>query len=879
MERFQHDVSGSLGQLFEATVEQFSSRPAVIHDGVTLTYGGLRERVDEVASELSRSFGVTPGERVGVYLDRSDQLIVAILAIIRLGASYVPLDPDYPLERLSYMFRDSNSSVLITQRKHSAKATQFSTAVLDLDSPFTPSHNGFVYSTASTATQSSLAYVMYTSGSTGHPKGVAVTHGNIINLVLSGGYTSITPASRIAQLSNSSFDATTFELWGALLNGACLIIINGAAAYDPCTLPGQLSMHGITHAVLTSAVVSHAAAHDPAAFKHLDTLLFGGEKIDQKFIDMILRSEPPKRLMYMYGPTECTTFSTGYEVRTVDLTANSIPIGEAIGGAAAYILDEFLDPVGLGVTGELYVGGSGVAHGYLNKSSLTARHFLPDPFSAVAQARMYKTGDLARYLVDGQIEFMGRNDDQVKLRGYRLESAEIEAKLSQIAGVKDVVVGVKLVDQENQYLVAFIVTDNGASLDDGLLRRTLLKDLPVHMVPTVFVYLKEFPLTVNTKVDRARLLQQVITRDTVAGEPGPQVDQQLLAIWRKLLLVEEIGPEDDFFSLGGHSLLVIKLAGHIKREFEIAVPIDVLFEHTRLVDMASYLQRQYDQQARSAHGELAEAASAGYVQPSIFAPIMLKQGRASQLLALVHPAGGDVTCYRHLVERLPAEWTVLGFQRPELAGDGLPSLMSVEQLAQRYVTELLKVQASGPYRLGGWSMGGVIAFHMATLLEAQGFAVEFLGLIDSHFVVSQDQWLLSEHRQLDLASTDLTQHTGYQTVLASFEEHMQAHATVLSQHAIDMDFLRRLYIANWIALCRYQPSRPVSGLFFYAAQDSRSTFSFSERMSRLQALCNNPLRVSIVPGDHYSVMVAEDLPPLADRFINDLQRSCVGNRA
>ncbi len=878
MECFQYGEVCSLGQLYDAMVEKFSSRPAVIHEGVTLTYGGLRERVDEVASQLSRSFGVIHGDRVGVYLDRSDQLIVAILAIIRLGASYVPLDPDYPLERLSYMFRDSNSSVLITQGKHRVKATQLSTAVLDLDSPSTPSHSGFSYEPAHRAKESSLAYVMYTSGSTGHPKGVAVTHGNIINLVLSGGYTNITSESRIAQLSNSSFDATTFELWGALLNGACLIIIKGAAAYDPYTLPAYLATYRITHAVLTSAVVSHVAACNPAAFKGLDTLLFGGEKIDQKFIGMIINSQPPKRLMYMYGPTECTTFSTGYDVQAVDLSANSIPIGQAIGGATAFILDEFLEPVCVGVTGELYIGGKGVAHGYLNKSSLTASHFLPDPFSSIPQARMYKTGDLARYLADGQIEFMGRNDEQVKIRGFRIESAEIEAKLSQIPGVNDVVVGVKLVDQETQYLVAFIVTADGASLDDSFLRHELLKELPAHMVPAVFVYLKEFPLTVNTKVDRTLLLQKVVALGTGTHDEGPDMNQRLLAIWRKLLLVEEIGLEDDFFSLGGHSLLVIKLAGHIKRELEVTVPIDVLFEHTRLVDMASYLQCQFDQRAQPTACLSVESPSASDVQPSTFAPIMLKQGNPSNLLALVHPAGGDVTCYRHLVEKLHPEWTVLGFQRPELVGDAVPSFISVEQLAQTYVAELLKVQPKGPYRLGGWSMGGVIAFHMATLLETQGYAVEFLGLIDSHFVVSQAQWQSTENEQVDLSSVDLTQHADYRIVLASFEEHMQAHATILSQNAFDMDFLRRLYISNWIALCRYQPSKSVSGLSFYAAQSSRSTFSFSERMTRLQTLCNNPLRVSIVQGDHYSVIVGKDLAPLAERFSGDLQNSLADDR-
>lgn len=878
MECSQYDEGCSLGQLYDAMVEKYSSRPAVIYEGVTLTYGGLRERVDEVASQLSHSFGVIHGDRVGVYLDRSDQLIVAILAIIRLGASYVPLDPDYPIERLSYMFRDSNSSVLITQGKHYVKATQLSSAVLDLDRLCTPSISGFSYETAHRAKESSLAYVMYTSGSTGHPKGVAVTHGNIINLILAGGYTVITSESRIAQLSNSSFDATTFELWGAFLNGACLIIIKGAAAYDPYTLPAYLATHCITHAVLTSAVVSHVAACNPAAFKGLDTLLFGGEKIDQKFIDMIINSQPPKRLMYMYGPTECTTFSTGYDVQAVDLSANSIPIGHAIGGATSFILDEFLEPVSVGVTGELYIGGRGVAHGYLNKPSLTAGHFLPDPFSLIPQARMYKTGDLARYLADGQIEFMGRNDEQVKIRGFRIESAEIEAKLSQIPGVNDVVVGVKLVDQETQYLVAFIVTGDGAPLDDLFLRHELLKVLPTHMVPTIFVYLKEFPLTVNTKVDRALLLQKVIAPDAFANNEGFEINHRLLAIWRKLLLVEEIGMEDNFFTLGGHSLLVIKLAGHIKREFEVTVPIDVLFEHTRLIDMASYLQLKLNQRDQPMACPSVESPLMSDVQTSSFAPIMLKQGNLSSLLALVHPAGGDVTCYRHLVERLSPEWTVLGFQRPELVGDAVPSFISVEQLAQAYVAELLKVQPKGPYRLGGWSMGGVVAFHMATLLETQGYTVEFLGLIDSHFVVSQAQWLFKDNEEVDLSSADLTQHADYQLMLASFEEHMQAQATIISQNVFDMNFLRRLYVSNWIALCRYQPHTSVSRLSFYAAQNSRSTFSFSERMSRLQTFCESPLRVSILPGDHYSVIVGKDLAPLAERFVGDLQNSLADNR-
>ncbi|PRB87256.1 AMP-binding protein, partial [Pseudomonas cedrina] len=260
MEHYQDSQRYSLGKLYDAVVEKFPSHPAVIHDGITLTYSELRERADALASELSRSFGVNQGDRVGIYLDRSDQLIVAILATVRLGASYVPLDPDYPIERVRYMFQDSNSAVLITQCKHRIKARQLTDAVLDLDSPYLILNGGFTPELLHRAGASSLAYVMYTSGSTGDPKGVAVTHGNIINLISSDYYSDITSSSRMAQLSNSSFDATTFELWGALLNGACLIIIKGTAAYDPNTLPSHLAMHRITHAVLTSAVVSQVAA-------------------------------------------------------------------------------------------------------------------------------------------------------------------------------------------------------------------------------------------------------------------------------------------------------------------------------------------------------------------------------------------------------------------------------------------------------------------------------------------------------------------------------------------------------------------------------------------------------------------------------------------
>ncbi|MBW4493171.1 MAG: amino acid adenylation domain-containing protein [Oscillatoria princeps RMCB-10] len=565
-----------------------------------LTYRELNARANQFARYL-RSVGVAPETLVGICLEKTPDLIVALLGILKAGGAYLPLDPTYPSERLGFMVQDAQVPVLVTQQQLLGKVPQTGARVICLDADWPVIGLESPENLECSTTAENLVYVMYTSGSTGLPKGVMIPHRAVMRLAVSTDYVSLGPTDVIAQASNTSFDAATFEIWGALLNGAKLVIFTKETVLSPRYFASSLRAQGITTLFVTTALFNQIVQEVPSAFQSLRFLLFGGEAVDQRRVLQALESGGPQHLLHVYGPTENTTFSTWYRVEKVERGAATIPIGKAIANSETYILDRHLQPVPVGVAGELYVGGAGLALGYLNRPALTAEKFIPNPFAGGERhsERLYRTGDLARYLPDGNIEFLGRIDSQVKIRGFRIELGEIEAALNQHPNVKQAAVIVREDHPGNKVLVGYFVpqteTPSGSEL-----RSFLQQKLADYMVPAAFVVLEALPVTPNGKVDRRALpapdIELIREKQFVA--PRTPTEEVIANILGAVLGLERVSLHDNFFELGGHSLLAIQVISRLQEAFQTSLPLRCLFEAPTVAELAREIsaQRQTDSQ-------------------------------------------------------------------------------------------------------------------------------------------------------------------------------------------------------------------------------------------------------------------------------------------
>jgi amino acid adenylation domain-containing protein len=436
-----------------------------------------------------------------------------------------------------------------------------------------------------------LAYVIYTSGSTGTPKGVQVTHRAINRLVCNTDYVDIGPTDRFAQASVVSFDAATFELWGALLHGACVVGVSREVALSPREFSEFLRTRGITVMFLTTALFNQMAREAPGAFRFLRYMLFGGEAVDASAVRAVLHEGPPQHLLHVYGPTEVTTFSTWHPVTELDDAAITVPIGRPIANTTAYVLDEQRQPVPVGVPGELYLGGDGLARGYLNRQELTAERFVDHPFSKEGGARLYRTGDWVRYLADGAIEFIGRRDNQVKIRGFRIELGEIEAALGRVPQVQEAVVVVREDTPGDKRVVAYVVVKDGQTEALGDLRSLLKQRLPDYMVPAAFVALPGLPLTPNGKVDRKALPAPEHPTSAAAHVAPRNATEEILAgIWAEVLKVERVGVHDNFFELGGHSLLATQVISRVRQALSVELPLSEIFAAQTIAELGSRIE-------------------------------------------------------------------------------------------------------------------------------------------------------------------------------------------------------------------------------------------------------------------------------------------------
>ena len=561
--------------VFESLVDGASS-PAVIVDEAELTYRDLNSRANQLARYL-RALGVTRETRVALFFKRSCQLIIAALGVLKAGGAYVPLDTACPAARIANMLEDSSSLLILTQTPLVGSLPECTADCVLLDADASRLSDLRTDNLDSMNGPDDLAYLMYTSGSTGMPKGTAITHRAIVSLVCNTDYVGLDGTSRIAQVSNISFDASTFEWWGALLNGGTTVIASADRVASHQILAEVSKANDVDTLFVTTPLFNEIAREAPAVFGGLRQLLFGGETVDPRWVRKIRERHPDLCLLHVYGPTENTTFSTWYRVENVPAQARTVPIGRPIANARAYLLDPTLRLISFGMPGELYLGGAGLSRGYWNRPALTAERFVADPFAA-SGARMYRTGDVVRINADGDLEFLTRTDSQVKVRGFRVELGEIEVAMKALSGVRDAIAVMQEAGGSEKRVVGYVVADGGSSLDGQVLRRQLARTLPDYMVPSVILQLDSVPLTLNRKVDRLALPAPVVASVAAYRAPRTPEEEILCELFAEVLGVPRVGLDDDFFELGGHSLLATRLVSRVRATLGVELAIRTLFE-------------------------------------------------------------------------------------------------------------------------------------------------------------------------------------------------------------------------------------------------------------------------------------------------------------
>ena len=726
-------------ELFEAQAAEHPKAIAVLCGREQLSYRELNCRANQLARHL-RQAGVKPRGTVGLCLERSLEMLVGMLGILKAGAAYAPLEPGLPRERLTFMLEDLQLSSVVTRSDLAERLTQALPAqspprLLCLDTHGETLARHSRETLLSGVHAEDVAYISFTSGSTGRPKGVCLPHRGIVRLVKDSRAFHFGPKEVFLQTGPISFDASLFEIWGALLNGARLVL---APPHLPslAEYAALMHKHRVTTAWFTTGLFNQLVEHHPEALVHLRQLVTGGDVLSPPHAQKALHYLGQGRLFNGYGPTENGTFSTTYCVPPQLDARRSLPIGRPISNSQCYLLDEHLQPVPIGVPGELYVGGDGLALGYLNRPELTAQRFIPHPF--LPGARLYRTGDLARYRNDGNLEFLGRIDGQVKIRGFRVEPGEIEAVLLRHPAVRQCAVTTHTNAAGEKQLAAYIVThaESGAAASAPAPRRDashrvpesigarwnpslpweefLRSHLPDYMLPTWFATLPALPLSPTGKVDRRALPPPQAARSPKDGggrDPRDETERRLQQLWQNILNVGPLGLRDKFFALGGHSLLAVRLVAEVEKSFGQKLRVSDVFQHPTIEQFARLLRQGKAPRNDSAIVE---------IKPD---------GRRAPLF-LVHGAGGGMFWgYANLARHLEPEQPVFAFKSRGL--DGLAEFTTIETMAEAYLAELRAFQPQGPYYLGGYCFGGVVAYEMARRLQAQRQRVALLALINS----------------------------------------------------------------------------------------------------------------------------------------------------
>lgn len=582
----------TVAQVFEEIAAAHPNLIALEMGEKRVTYTELNARSNRIARRL-RARGIGADKLVGCCFERSIEMIVAFLAVLKAGGAFVPLDPADPAERVDFMLGHAGLNLILTQKQAPAQEFAGGCEAISIDALEAGETPQDAANLESMSGPNSLAYVMYTSGSTGKPKGVMVENRAIVRLVRNTNYCHFGPEEVFLQFAPASFDASTLEIWGPLLNGGKLVVMPGGKA-SLADLGREIREHGVTTLWLTSGLFNLMVEQRLEDLRPIRQLLAGGDVLSPRHVRTVLEHLPDCRVINGYGPTENTTFTCCHAISREDCLRESIPIGKPVSNTQVYILDEEMNPVAPGQVGELYAAGDGVARGYFNDPQATAEKFVRNTFAGGQSEKMYRTGDLARWREDGAIEFLGRIDDQVKIAGHRIEPGEIETVLRMNKDVSQVCVVPEPNNNGSKRLVAYYVASSPNSLSSSDLRQYLSGKLPHYMIPALFVPLASFPLSPNGKIDRSALPVPPSNGDGGSGQTSAanHLEQTLIELWKRILRVDAVGLDDNVFDLGGDSLMIIAIHSNLQKSLGIEIPVTDLFEFTTIRTLARHLEEQ-----------------------------------------------------------------------------------------------------------------------------------------------------------------------------------------------------------------------------------------------------------------------------------------------
>ncbi|MGH8627283.1 MAG: non-ribosomal peptide synthetase, partial [Gammaproteobacteria bacterium] len=718
------DESGPLSSMvepFEAQVIRYPEAVAVVFEGVRMTYRELNARANRIAWGL-KARGIGTESVVAIASERSLDLVLAVLGTLKAGAAYLPLDPEQPRARWAQMIEDARPCAFLIAQQWRDRFLEQRNDCISLDAMVTAFAGQSEEDPGTAIAADNLAYVLYTSGSTGRPKGAAITHRGLSNRVRWGiarfGWG---PEDVILHRTALGFDVAAWELFGALTAGARLVIASSEMGRDPQALVELIQLHGVTWLEVVPALLQ-TLLETPgfSACRTLRGIGCGGESLSPALLAQY-RSLISIPLYNFYGPTEVTIDATLWG-STEATNTSTVPIGRPIGNTRIYILDRWLNPVPVGVMGELYIGGVGLARGYLHRAGLTAERWVPDPFGP-AGGRLYRTGDLARYQPDGNIEFLGRIDHQVKLRGYRIELGEIEARLGAHPEIREVCVLLRQDPMEDRRLVAYVVRREPVA--EHQLRSYLKEALPEYMIPAAFVFLDALPRNVQGKIDRMALPKAEFAHPICVGYIPPRTfTQRVLAeLWAEVLNVPEVGIHDNFFTLGGHSLMAVRLGQKIRERLHTDLSLVTLFQAPTVAELALHI------------------GSGAHVESTSNSLILLRRGTVTPPLYCIHTGTGHARDYQPLIAALCDDRIVYGIQMPAFLDPTVPT-RSMDSLAEEYAELLLKQSPGQAVFILGWSLGGLIAVSVAARLEQSGARIGFLGILDPGAPRSSgDSWI------------------------------------------------------------------------------------------------------------------------------------------
>ena len=849
--------------LFEAQARRSPAAVAVLCGDRQLTYAELDRRGDAVAQRL-RGLGVTTGSCVGLHVERSLDLAVGLLGILKSGGAYVPFDPAYPADRLTAMAADANIAVLLSQRALAGQLPASSAPVVyleDIPAMVDPD----LQSTPADVSGRDLAYVMFTSGSTGRPNGVMIEHGGVVNTLLDiNERFAVGPSDRVLALSSYGFDLSVYDFFGLWAAGGSVVIPDADAAREPAHWEQLLARHGVTIWNSVPAAMSMLAGKQQqrvaASLESLRLVMLSGDWIPLALPDQVRAHCPRAKVVSLGGATEASIWSILYVIGALEPQWKSIPYGRAMLNQTMEVLDERLAMCAIGEVGQIHIGGVGLARGYLNRPELTAQRFIADA-RGPAGARLYATGDLGRLSADGTIEFLGRIDGQVKIRGYRVEIGEVEVAISRHTAVDQAVVVAKEVRGHKQ-LVAYVTSTHHPRPTPASLRQFLQQTLPDYLIPTHFVVLDQLPLSANQKVDRQALvaapLQSIRAAEVAVLAARNETERRLVALWQDCFEVDALSVDDDFFDLGGDSLLAARLFAQVEREFGRALSLDLLLESPTIRALAALLQQS---------------------QPDAPPPslVTIQQGTMPTPLFCLPGIGGNVLEFRAMARRLGPEYTLLGL-RPAGFDGQLAHQWSVPEIAAQALQQMRAIQPRGPYYLAGYSCGGVLAFEIAQQLTEQGEKVATLALLDSDLSTASPHMSLSERLRLHFRTLWTGADGGRWSYLRSrFRLLAQRVRRGNLQHAED-DVLLGLNLSpasleaarlHLTALRNYHPRVYNGRITLFVAQqtaDASLRAGCSDPTLGWSRWTREPIEMHLAPGTHAEILQRKELQLLAQKL-------------